>query len=71
MGKKKGNFSFITIKKKKKKSFFFKKNKRLLYIDTFFFGEEREGVYFKFKYLLPYLQFFFLTLSKSIFGKSV
>ena len=56
MEKKRRNFSFITIKKKK---FFFQKNKRLLYIDTFFFGEEREGVYFKFKYLLPYLQIFF------------
>ena len=64
---KKGNFSFII-----KKKHFFQKNKRFLYIDTFFFflGEEREGVYFKLKYLLPYSQFF-LTLSKNIFGKSV
>ena len=41
-----------------------------LYIDILFL-EEREGVYFKLKYLLCYLQFFFFfTLSKNIFGKS-
>ena len=38
---------------------------------NFFFGEEREGVYFKLKYLLPYLHIYFLTLSKNIFGKLV
>ena len=51
---KKGNFSFITPKKKKNKRFF-KKNKCLLYVDIqiyiYIFGEKREGVYFKLKYL--------------------
>ena len=68
---KKGNFSFITKKKKKKQTnvFFIKRQMFIIY-RYFLFGEERGGVYFKLKYLLPYLQFF-LTLSKNIFGKSV
>ena len=59
---KKGNFSFITKKKKKKKKttnvFIFRKI-NVYYIQILFFGEKREGVYFKLKYLLPYLHFFF------------
>ena len=35
-----------------------------------FVWEERESVYLKLKYLLPYV-YFFLTLSKNIFGKLV
>ena len=57
---KKENFSFIT-KIKNKQTFFLKKNKRLLYINTFFL-EEREGVYFKLKYLLPYLQYIYIYI---------
>ena len=54
----KGNFSFMT---KKKKSFFLEEQTFIIYryFFFFFFKEEREGVYFKLKYLLPYLQFFF------------
>ena len=62
---KKGNFSFIAKKKKK----FFLRRTNTYYIQILFL-EEREGVYFKLKYLLPYLQNF-LTLSKNIFGKSI
>ena len=51
----------------KRKLFFYnqKKKKKLdeqtfiIYRYFFFFGKERGGVYFKLKYLLPYLQFFF------------
>ena len=50
----KGNFSFITKKKKKLDEQTF-----IIYRYFFFFGKERGGVYFKLKYLLPYLQFFF------------
>ena len=45
---------FYDQKKKKTNKRFFQKNKCLLYINTFFL-EGREGVYFKLKYLLPYL----------------
>ena len=57
-------------KKKKKKNVFFIKRQMFIIYRYFLFGEERGGVYFKLKYLLPYLQFF-LTLSKNIFGKLV
>ena len=51
---KKGNFSFIA---KKIKKFFLEEQTFIIYrYFFFFFGEEKEGVYFKFKYLLPYLQ---------------
>ena len=64
-----GNQINIFVKKKKKT--FFQKNKHLLYIEQILFLlEKREGVYFKLKYLLPYLQFFLKKkLSKDIFGK--
>ena len=55
-------FFYNQKKKTTTTNIFFQKNKCLLYIDTifyFFLGKEREGVYFKLKYLLPYLQFFF------------
>ena len=47
----------------KKKILFSNQKKSFLKEQTFiiyryFFLEEREGVYFKLKYLLPYLQFF-------------
>ena len=48
---KKGKFYFLT----KKKSFL---KEQTFIIYRYFFLEEREGVYFKLKYLLPYLQFF-------------
>ena len=57
---KKGNFSLVTKTKKKKqtnKRFFLEEQTFIIY--RYFFLEEREGVYFKLKYLLPYLQFFF------------
>ena len=56
----------------KKNVFFFLEEQMFIIYRYFFFflGEEREGVYFKLKYLLHYLQFF-LTLSKNTFGKSV
>ena len=59
-----GNQINIFVKKKKKT--FFQKNKHLLYIEQILFLlEKREGVYFKLKYLLPYLQFFFLLYAKT------
>ena len=71
--KKRKLFSCNQNKKKKKKTnkqtFFLEEQTFIIY--RYFFLEEREGVYFKLKYLLPYLQFFFLTLCKNIFGKSV
>ena len=71
--KKKENIFFIEkrklflLKAKNKQTFFLEKQTFIIY--RYIFLEEREGVYFKLKYLLPYLQFFFLTLSKNIFGK--
>ena len=63
---------FYNQKKKRTNKCFFKEEQKFIIYRYFFFflGEEREGVYFKLKYLLPYSQFF-LTLSKNIFGKSV
>ena len=59
---KKGNFSFIT----KKNIFFLEEQTFIIYRYFFFFlGKEREGVYSKLKYLLPYLQFFFLLYAKT------
>ena len=61
----KGNFSFIT---KKKKTFFLEEQMFIIYRYFFFFwGKEREGVYFKLKYLLPYLQFFFFYFMQKHF----
>ena len=50
---KKGKFIFLTKKKKKKLN-----GRTNVYYIQICFLEGREGVYFKLKYLLPYLQFF-------------
>ena len=74
--KEKRKLFFFNFFGKKRKLFFYnpkkKKNKCLLYIDTFLFLEKKEKVvYFKLKYLLPYLHFFLKILSKNIFGELV
>ena len=46
----------ILFSNQKKKKSFLKEQTFIIY--RYFFLEEREGVYFKLKYLLPYLQFF-------------
>ena len=59
--KKTENIFFLMEKRKlfeKKKNKCFLEEQTLI-IYRYFFVEEREGVYFKLKYLLSYLQFFF------------
>ena len=51
-----------TFQKKKNKCFL---EEQTLIIYRYFFVEEREGVYFKLKYLLSYLQFFFKLYPKT------
>ena len=73
---KKMKIFFITKKKKKNNKrfflFYFQKNKLLLYIDTFFVFEKKEKVFTlnSNTYYLIY-NFFFLILSKNIFGELV
>ena len=69
---KKMKLFFITKKKKKKnKCFFFLEEQMfIIYWYFSFVWEERESVYLKLKYLLPYV-FFLKNLSKNIFGKSI
>ena len=67
---KKGNFSFIT-KIKEQTYVFFKKNKRLLYIITFFLQEKEKVFTLNSNIITLFTIFFFITLSKNIFGKSV
>ena len=58
----KKNEIFFYNQQKTTNVFFFFRRTNVYYIQILFFfggGEEREGVYFKLKYLLPYLQFFF------------
>ena len=47
--------------------FFLEEQTFIIYRYLFFFGEEREDVYFKLKYLLPYLQFFFFNFIQKHF----
>ena len=60
------NCSFITPKKKKKKI----RRINVYYILIFFLGEKRAGVYFKLKYLLPYLHFFLLYLKTFLVNRN-
>ena len=53
---------FYNQKKKKKTNVFIFRKINVYYIQILFFGEKREGVYFKLKYLLPYLLCFFFIL---------